>query len=330
MPVFKAPWASKKMNYICKSPVLLLCFNRPEHTKKVLNQIRLVKPAKLYLAIDGPRLSHPEDVEKIAQVKNILAEIDWECNVNNLYREGNLGCKEAVSSAINWFFSHEEDGIILEDDIYPLISFFKFCDEMLIKYKDNHRVSVVSGSNSIANLYRPETRYFYSIYNHCWGWAAWRRSWLNYENNLEEIQKKITPGFLKKIGGEWKFSIIWSAILSGVIQHKVNSWAYIWTFSCWAKGGLSILPSSPLTINIGFDNEATHTFSQDPTFLKNTNLVEMDFSLNNPTVFERDIKADKLIGLVIFDITNIGAFKALLKLIPGVSFIVSKVRHHIL
>ncbi len=315
------------MNYVCESPVLLLCFNRPEHTKKVLNQIRLVKPARLYLSIDGPRLSHPSDIEKVRQVQHILSEIDWKCDIKKLYRTSNLGCKEAVRDALDWFFLHEEEGIILEDDIYPLVSFFKFCDEMLAKYRENVEICVVSGSNSIAHLYKPETRYFYSIYNHCWGWATWRRSWLTYEKDLEKLKIKITPYYLKKIGDGWRFSLVWTVILRNVVQRKVNSWAYIWTFSCWAGKKLSVLPSSPLTVNIGFDHEATHTINQNPLFLKKTNLVEMDFSQSNPKLFETDIIADRLIGLVIFNVSNLGALKALLKLIPGIGFIINKLKH---
>ena len=314
------------MNYHCKSAVKLLCFNRPEHTKKVLSQIRLVRPSRLYFAIVGPRFDNSDDIEKINQVKNILSNIDWDCSIQKLYRANNLGCKEAVRRALDWFFHYEEEGIILEDDIYPTVSFFKFCDEMLDKYRKNDRVCVVSGSNSISNLYKPKTRYFYSLYNHCWGWATWRRSWLDYEKDLGELQKKITPYFLKKIGGGWRFSLVWTAILRNVVQCKVNSWAYIWTFSCWSRGKLSVLPSSPLTVNIGFDDEATHTSFNPPSFLQNTYLAEMNFSLDDPKEFKRDIKADELIGLVIFDISNLGAFKAMLKLIPGIAFALSGIR----
>jgi hypothetical protein len=315
------------MTYLCKSAVLLLCFNRPEHTRKVFNQIRLVRPSRLYLAIDGPRLSSPGDVAKIDEVKKILSEINWECSIQRLYRSTNLGCREAVKGALDWFFYHEEEGIILEDDIYALPSFFKFCDEMLSNYRESSEVCVISGSNSIANLYVPETRYFYSIYNHCWGWASWRRSWLNYENDLNALNKKITPYFLRKIGGGWCFSIVWMTILRSVINRNVNSWAYIWTFSCWIKKGLAVLPSSPLTINIGFDDQATHTSHQIPNFLKNTNLVEMDFSLHSPKVFQRDVNADRLIGMVVFGISYLGAFKSLVKLIPGVSIIIKRIRN---
>ena len=41
--------------YRCKSPILFLTFNRLDTTKEVFNQIKKVKPSKIYLASDGAR-----------------------------------------------------------------------------------------------------------------------------------------------------------------------------------------------------------------------------------------------------------------------------------
>src|ERR1700712_5593907 len=101
-------------NYKTQSAILFLIFNRPDVTTLVFNQIKLVKPKKLYVAADGPRDDKKGETELCEQTKAIINQIDWECELKTLYREGNLGCKAAVSGAIDWFFENEEEGIILE------------------------------------------------------------------------------------------------------------------------------------------------------------------------------------------------------------------------
>ena len=98
-------------------PVLFVVFNRLETVKKTLAAIREAAPRQFFIAADGPRESHPEEREMCQAVRNyILENIDWECEIKTRFLEKNLGCKVAVSSAIDWFFSEVEEGIILEDD----------------------------------------------------------------------------------------------------------------------------------------------------------------------------------------------------------------------
>jgi len=99
---------------ISNTPVLLLIFNRPKTTKQVFEEIRKARPSRLYVAADGLRPGQPGEAELCAQARAVTEQIDWPCEVKRLYRDRNLGCKRAVSSAITWFFDNEEEGIILE------------------------------------------------------------------------------------------------------------------------------------------------------------------------------------------------------------------------
>ena len=131
-----------------KSPVLFLVFNRPDTTRRVLEAIRQAQPSQLFIAADGPREGKSGEAEKCADVRRIVNEgIDWDCEVKTLFRDKNLGCKVAVSRAIDWFFEHVEEGIILEDDCLPHPTFFRFCEELLNKYRDDERIGQISGDN---------------------------------------------------------------------------------------------------------------------------------------------------------------------------------------
>lgn len=127
-------------NKSLNTQVLFLIFNRPDTTQRVFDEIRKARPNKLYAAADGPRITNPDDIEKCKAVRDIINQIDWNCKIYTLFREKNLGCKIALSSAIDWFFKNEEEGIILEDDILPHQSFFRFCTELLEKYRNDERI----------------------------------------------------------------------------------------------------------------------------------------------------------------------------------------------
>ncbi len=108
------------------SAVLMLVFNRPSTTEMVFEAVRRAQPPRLYIAADGPRHGNVSDKIQCQQVRQIFEKIDWPCQLNTRYLERNLGCRMAVSSAISWFFEHEEEGIILEDDTLPTVVFLSF------------------------------------------------------------------------------------------------------------------------------------------------------------------------------------------------------------
>src|SRR5690349_2048344 len=130
-----------------KSAILFLVFNRPETTARVFEAIRAAQPPRLYVAADGPRASRIGESERCDLTRRIASAVDWPCDITTLFRAANLGCKNAVSSAISWFFEHEEEGVILEDDCLPDPSFFRYCDELLAHYRDDTRIGLISGNN---------------------------------------------------------------------------------------------------------------------------------------------------------------------------------------
>lgn len=165
-------------NYVFNSAILLLIFNRLDTTQLVFEAIQKVKPPRLYIASDGARIDKLSEDSLVGDVRNyVINNIDWDCEVKTLFREENLGCKLAVSGAISWFFQNEGHGIILEDDCLPDHSFFRFCEEMLLKYSDDERIGMISGDNFQFGGSQVEDSYYFSRYPHIWGWATWKRAW---------------------------------------------------------------------------------------------------------------------------------------------------------
>jgi hypothetical protein len=275
-----------------ETPILFLTFNRPKQTEKVFAQIRNAKPTKLYFAIDGPRAGKIGEEDLCQQVKHIVLDnIDWNCEVKTLIRDKNLGCKQAVSSAITWFFEHEPEGIILEDDCLPDPSFFPYCAELLSKYRDDTRIMMISGDYFQKEKLRSDYSYYFTRYNQIWGWASWRRVW-----NLYDVEMKILPEILKN---NYLFDILqdktavkkWEKAFLKVYEGKNDTWDYQFTLTCFIHGGLCINPNVNLISNIGYDENATHT-SPDSFSLANLPVEPIQFPLKHPPYMIRDNVAD--------------------------------------
>ena len=175
--------------------VLFLVFNRPRPTQEVFSKIKVARPPKLYIACDGPREGIQSDVVNVRKVKDICSQVDWPCDVLTLYRDKNLGCGLAVSSAIDWFFSHEEDGIILEDDCLPSDSFFNYCEQMLDLHRDDENIFLISGYNKLQRYKNNECDCFYSWFGGIWGWATWKRAWNHYDFHMSGLDSLIQSNF---------------------------------------------------------------------------------------------------------------------------------------
>lgn len=239
-----------------KTPVLFLMFNRPELTFRVFEEIRKAKPSKLFIAADGPRQEKEGESEKCELARSIINKIDWTCEIKTLFRDNNLGCRDAVSSAITWFFDSVEEGIILEDDCLPNQSFFTFCEVLLDKYRTEEKIMHIGGTNFQDNIKRGNASYYFSIHPNIWGWATWKRAWKNYSINMDEFDgfKKTQTTF--KHPRIAKFNI---DKLEKTRSGEINTWDYQWFYSIWKLNGICIIPNSNLITNIGFGENATHT-----------------------------------------------------------------------
>lgn len=274
-----------------KTGVLFLVFNRPDTTKLVFERIRQVKPRRLYVAGDGPRQGYHDEKEKVKKAREIATTVDWPCEVKTLFRDKNLGCKKAISSAITWFFEHEEQGIILEDDCVPHLDFFTFCENLLNRYIEDVRVLAITGNNFQNGKQRGEASYYFSKYNHIWGWATWKRSWQNYDGDIKfwanwRNSKNWFNYMYDKVERRY-----WKNIFDLMYLKKIDTWDYSWIASVWYKNGLTATPNVNLVSNIGFREDATHThFAND----KIANLPTQKIGkIIHPAEITQNIEADK-------------------------------------
>ncbi|MGX5816678.1 hypothetical protein ACWKWU_00690 [Chitinophaga lutea] len=244
--------------YQVKSPVLFLLFNRPELTRKTFERIRAAQPARLYVAADGPRKSHAADADLCAQARAAV-QIDWPCDYKLLYRPANLGCRSAVSAAVSWFFAAEKEGIILEDDCLPHTDFFRFCDALLDRYRNDARVRSITGSNLFPGKKWGSASYYFSQHANVWGWATWKRVWDQYDPGLRQYRPEDVPRLLANVFPDPFLVKVWLQHYHDLRAEKVDTWDYQLQLANFFENGLCAVPNVNLVSNMGFGDDSTHT-----------------------------------------------------------------------
>ncbi|MDR0733845.1 MAG: hypothetical protein LBF08_07285 [Dysgonamonadaceae bacterium] len=278
------------------TPILFIIFANPDTTAKVFKRIRQIQPKKLYVAADAPRPNKPGEAQRSAETRAIISRVDWNCEVKTLFHDRNLGLKIAVTTAISWFFEQEEMGVILEDDCLPDLSFFPFCEELLIRYKDDERIGHISGNNYLQGVIDERFSYDFSSVVHIWGWASWRRVWKNYDVNFtfwETHKDKRKMLFYNKME-----EIYFSSFIHDTLNNKngINAWSPQYYFGLRLQNQLSVYPGVNMVTNIGIgDVNATHTSKKNKKLcrpalpisfpLKHPKFISRNEVLDNKTVF---------------------------------------------
>lgn len=283
------------------TPILFLTYNRISTSQKVFEAIREVRPSRLYFASNSANSEDPIEISKINEVRNLINKIDWNCQVQTLYQEKHLPVKVSIITSINWFFKNEEQGIILEDDCLPSIAFFKFAGELLVKYKYDMRVWHIGGVCTLSSEnFSNEDSYYFSKFNHIWGWATWKSRWDHYDSTMPSYHRFIKDQCINNIFDSDKLCKMWIKYFDDAYNNKINTWDYQWYFTTWINNGLSIIPSKNLVSNIGFGNAATHT--TDVTSKLANMKVDNFFQIKkHPEIILANYKYDKINALNLFE-----------------------------
>lgn len=267
-----------------KTPIILIAYNRPKILEKNLKLIKNLKLSKIYVLCDGPK--DKNDKIKTDKVRKLIKKYLDSNITTKLYSKKNIGLRNRVVSGLNEVFKKEKMAIILEDDCIPNISFFKFSEELLKKYKDNRKIGSISGTNYLLNKRLVKSDYYFSEFPHSWGWATWRRSWNLYDNNIDNWE-------IIWRNHEFNSAIAkyyWYIIFSAVSKIKIDSWAYRWTYSCWKHNLLTIIPSKNLVTNIGVGNNSSNTKFKSSVLNMKTESIE--FPLKHPKIIKINKKLD--------------------------------------
>ncbi len=243
-------------------PILLITYKRHHTLIEILEVIQKIKPKRLYISCDIYEGTKSDDITKNKTVIDFINSYTLnDCEIIKKINTSNLGCGQGPKEAIDWFFSHEKMGIIVEDDCLPDLSFFEYCKSMLYQYQTNNKIMAVTGNNYLLNQIQISDSYYFTKYPNIWGWATWKRSWDKLDWKMNDYVSFLKKDTLKKYTNsdeEYKF---WKHLFDNLYNdpeaHKY--WDYQWLYSIWNNDGFGIAPDINLVKNIGFDTEATHT-----------------------------------------------------------------------
>lgn len=282
--------------------VLLLAFRRPEPTARVVAAIRDARPQRLWVALDGPRPEVAGEADLVAETRAVIARaIDWPCEVRWRERPQNLGCRRGVVDAIDWFLGEAGEGIILEDDCVPHPDLFRYCAELLDRYRDDERVWCVSGDNSARITLAGTASYGFVGSPQIWGWATWARAWAHYDRDLEAwAAVRGTPAVRRLLPDPIEREVTVRLLDRLRDEGEPDTWDYQWLASCLMGGGLCAVPRTNLVTNVGFGPDATHTRERNRR-------AEVAAGPILPLIHPRAVVRDRRAERELFDRTKGGA-----------------------
>lgn len=247
-------------------PVLLITFNRPDHTHRVLEAIMAANPEDLYVFQDGARVGNENDAKKCAEVRQVVEDMTKgnSVRVRTNFSDRNLGCGAGPMTGISWFFSQVERGIVMEDDCLPHPDFFGYCEELLEKYKDDKQVLFIN-STLYDDRWKCDASYDFSRYMVTGAWAGWRRTWQGFDLDLKGLDAMAFRKHVLQLTGNRAEANWWFSIVKEIQQdeRKKSYWDYQMQIHLFRNSALTIHPKVNLVSNIGFDGAGTHTLNNN-------------------------------------------------------------------
>ncbi len=246
------------------TPILLITFNRPEHTRRTLESLLLQRPNELYIFQDGPRTDNNNDVKNCQLVQEIIDSqlrlISYEIIVHKHYSKTNRGCRDAIIFAITSVLKEHETVIVVEDDIITSPAFLSYMNKALAYYKDNKAVHSISGYShapekfNIPNVYKYDVYASPRLFN--WGWGTWRDRWENVDWSMSYYDNFIhNPALVEAFnrGGDDM-----TPMLIDEKEGRSSAWDIQFAFDHFKNHRVSIVPCETYTYNIGLDGSGTH------------------------------------------------------------------------
>lgn len=244
------------IGFRCRIPVMICAFNRPNTLSQVLEAVRSVRPVRLYLVLDAPREGNEDDAMGVSICREMFeAKIDWPCEIYRNYAVMNMGCGKRMTSGISWVFAHEERAIILEDDCVPHYSFFRFCEELLERYKNDSRVGMIAGEcehfRKAKMDFHGDSYYFDRMTTISAGWATWRRAWHLHDPTLKCLDRMIETEVMQGVLRRRSYVKRWEKDAMRIRDGKSKVWAAAWATTIYRENMLVVHPVVDSSVNVG-------------------------------------------------------------------------------
>jgi hypothetical protein len=264
-----------------------------------LEAVRKVRPERLLVVANAPREDVEGEEELCEATRALIDTVDWDCEIATDFASEHLSQTERIESGLDWVFGQCEEAIVLEDDCVPDPTFFRFCDELLERYRENERVMSISGNNFQFDAPASDDSYYLSRYPQTWGWATWRRAWSTYDPEMSAWPDLRERGWLDDFFAAQGDLAYWSHIFETTHRER-DAWDRAFLFACWLEDGLHAIPNVNLVSNIGFREDATHTTPVQGELLADLPVEPMSFPLRHPAELRRNEQADRYTNRLLY------------------------------
>ena len=257
------------------APILLFAYNRPEHTRNLLQSLDKnleSKESLLYVFLDGPK--NTEDKTLVTEVKKVVTEHEGFKQITIIERNENWGLAKNIIEGVTEVISKFKRVIVLEDDLIVAPYFLKFMNDALELYREEERVGHIQAYDFTQNKNLPTS--FLIKWTGSWGWGTWERAWKLFNPNGKELLANLKSNNSSKqfdFNGTYPFT----KMLERQIKGENDSWAIRWNATLFTNNILSLNAGRSLVDNRGFDGSGTHCGSQDiykATLLKEPLVLE--------------------------------------------------------
>ena len=282
-------------NFSLNTPVVLIIFNRPFETQKNIDSLRKIKPKKIFVVSDGPRIDIPKDKVNVAKCREIIDNIDWECEIIRIYSDVNLGCMNRVVTGLDEVFTKADKAIILEDDCIPTLDFFRFVEWGLDNFEHEKKVGMISGSNLISHKSQINFKNGFSSLINIWGWATWKDRWQIHNPYVDITEvKQNTRLFTRNLGYKYWMRLYWQELFIYTID-RGSTWDFQLQYTFFKSNLISVYPAKNLIYNIGFNGDGTHTNIKTPNYVlqnipkENNSFFQLKIDFSQKPNLSRDI-----------------------------------------
>ena len=252
---------------------------------------RRAGPLEPYRCRTAVLLTVPEGAEVSPRLREAVERVEPPRLVVADLRDAGTGVREGTEAALDALFEAEEQAIHLEADCEVDPTFFRFCDELLERYRDDERVVAIAGNNFQFGHPAGQASYYFSRYPHTWGWATWRRAWRAHDPAMADWPRLRDTGWLDDRFGDPHAVRYWSYLLEE--SHRgLDAWDYGWMLSCWRAGGLTALPNVNLATHTGYGPLSRRTRAGQRGAFEDVLLESLAFPLRHPAQVVRDQAAD--------------------------------------
>lgn len=282
-----------------ETPVALVFFARPDVLKLTFEAIRRAKPKTLFLIQDGSRVNRQDDLTKIVECREIVENIDWDCEVYKNYSDENLGCGMRVYSGVTWAFQYVDRLIIIEDDCVPSLDFFLFCEEILERYKDDERIDMISGMNNLGVYDKTPYDYFFSTAGSIWGWATWKRAWNSIDFNMDYINDPDAERLITNLYGKSLYKRVRKMHEKLKRGERLTSWSLQRGMNMFLNSGLIVVPKKNLISNVGLTENGANSVGSIKLMPKGMRQLyymktyDLEFPLKHPNYIINDVEYEK-------------------------------------